>query len=166
MPQTHRPEYSGGRLTTYFGSRHTIEEFQRPLRRLNGDDRYSLNLAALPTPAWPDELTEADEAAMGLQYLQCAGAADALSVEIHMGVDGVSRLFTLGRPGDYDGDPEVIIPFQRGNHAPRAYPAEVFTADEAAQIFFTYYKTGSLDGDYHLREVGLDAFDKSHEASR
>ncbi|APA98535.1 hypothetical protein [Nocardia seriolae] len=160
MTPTHRKIYSG-RLEAYIGPHDTADDFKRPLQALNGDKNFSLNLSALPTPKCSDAVTEADEAAIGLQYLQCAGAADALSVEIRTIVDGTPRLFILGRPGDYHGEPTVTIPFQRGNHELHVYPAEVFTADEAAQMFYSYYRTGALEGDYHLREIDLDAFIKS-----
>lgn len=157
MIPTHR-KTSSGRLQVFFGPQGTVEDFRRPLRVLNGDKNFSLNLSALPTPKWSDEVTEADEVAMGLQYLQCAGSADALTLEIRKLVAGVPRLYTIGRPGDYTGEPTIEIPFQHRNRTLRVYSAEVFTADEAADIFFDYYRTGAISSEFHLREIDLNAF--------
>ncbi|MBL1080308.1 hypothetical protein JK358_38525 [Nocardia sp. 2] len=158
MIPTHRIAYNGERLVTLVGPHETVEDFRRPLSRLDGDDRYSLNLQTLPRPMWSEDLTDDDRLAMALEFLQCAGSADALSIEVRMLVDGASRLYTLGRPGDYTGDPSIRIPFQRGNHQLTVYPEEVFTADDAAELFFGYYRTRTIPTEMHLREIDLEAF--------
>jgi hypothetical protein len=157
MITTHLFTFNGSRISAH-GPHAGLESFTRPLRRFNGNDRFSLNLAKMPSPTWLDDLTEDDMQRMGEEYLQCAGSAEAMSVEIRTKVGGVPRLYTIGRPGPRHGEPTVDIPFQHGNRVLHVYPSEVFTADEAADMFFEYHRSNSIPQSFGLREIDLDAF--------
>jgi hypothetical protein len=63
------------------------------------------------------------------------------------------------RSGPRQGEPTVEIPFFGGKRSLTVYPEEVFTADDAAQLFFEWATTGEIDRTkHHLREFDLDAF--------
>lgn len=128
--------------------------FQDTLRRLDSKLEFALCLEHLPTPKWPGDLTDLDREVMGTHYLQCAGSAQAMTCEISTVTDGVQRLFTIGRPGRRIGAPSVPIVFRYGEVTVDVYPSEVFDADEAADLFYSYHRTRSLPAGYELRHIG------------
>ena len=62
------------------------------------------------------------------------------------------RLYAVGRPGPADGT--TLIPISQ-TRAVRVFANEVFAADEAAVIFYTYYLTDAVAQPYVLRELDL-----------
>ncbi len=92
-------------------------------------------------------------------FMQAAGSADEMTVEVRLpGPDGESHLYTVGRSEPADGT-TTLIPIS-ADRAVRVFSNEVFTADEAALIFYTYYLTDTVAQPYVLRELDL-----SHELS-
>lgn len=92
-------------------------------------------------------------------FMQAAGSADRMTVEARLrGPDGETHLYTVGRPEPTDGA-TTLIPIS-DDRAVRVFSNEVFTADEAALIFYTYYLTDAVAQPYVLRELDL-----SHELS-
>ena len=86
-------------------------------------------------------------------FMQAAGSADAMSVEVKLpGPDGESHLYAVGRAEPVDGT--TLIPISP-TRAVRVFSNEVFTADEAAVIFYTYYFTDAVAQPYVLRELDL-----------
>lgn len=90
-------------------------------------------------------------------FLQAAGSASAMTVEVKYRCDdGEYRLFTVGKPGGgYSGEPSVAIPVSGGKHSTMVYPCEVFTAEEATDVFYAYFQTDRVPDQYPLREVDL-----------
>ena len=90
-------------------------------------------------------------------YIQCAGSAEALTVELRVvDASGVAHQYVIGKPGDPQaGDPSEVIPWDDGRRSTRVYPNEVFTADEAADIFYAYFLTDTIPTTYHHRELPL-----------
>ena len=87
-------------------------------------------------------------------FMQAAGSADAMTVEVRLpGPDGESHLYTVGRPEPADAS-TTLIPIS-DDRAVRVFSNEIFTADEAAVIFYTYYLTESVSQPYVLRELDL-----------
>ncbi|WP_120494031.1 hypothetical protein [Microbacterium phyllosphaerae] len=87
-------------------------------------------------------------------FIQAAGSADAMTVEVRLpGPDGEGHLYTVGRPESADGT-TTLIPIS-DRRAVRVSSNEVFTADEAAVIFHTYYLTDAVSQPYVLRELDL-----------
>lgn len=64
------------------------------------------------------------------------------------------RLYTLGHGGPQSGQREVNIAFASGSTD--IYPGEVFTADEAGDIFVHYLQTESVPDMDTLREFDLN----------
>ena len=86
--------------------------------------------------------------------MQAAGSADAMTVEVRLpGPDGASHLYTVGRPEPAEAT-TILIPIS-DDRAVRVFSNEVFTADEAAVIFYTYYLTDAVSQPYVLRELDL-----------
>ncbi|PKI90579.1 hypothetical protein CW368_10385 [Actinomycetales bacterium SN12] len=87
-------------------------------------------------------------------FMQAAGSADAMTVEVRIpGPDGESRLYTVGRP-ELSEASTTLIPIN-DTRAARVHSNEVFTVDEAATIFYTYYLTDNVSQPYVLRELDL-----------
>lgn len=150
MTATHRVTYSG-RLKVFLGPADSVTNFLRPLRRLNGFDYYSVNLTRLPFPMPATEITATISAAPGTDYVQCTGAADVLAIELRTTIDGRPRRYLLGLPGERLGYPSVDVP--NGPELLRVHPDEVFTAEHAAEVFATYFRTGEIPTGFQLREV-------------
>ena len=87
-------------------------------------------------------------------FIQAAGSADQMTMEIRLpGPDGATHLYTVGRPEPAD-ETTTLIPISP-TRAVRVFSNEVFTADEAAVIFYTYYLTDTVSQPYVLRELDL-----------
>ena len=87
-------------------------------------------------------------------FMQAAGSADAMTVEARLlGADGESHLYTIGRPETADGT-TTLIPMS-DDRAVRVFSNEIFTADEAAEIFYTFYLTEAVSPPYVLCELDL-----------
>jgi hypothetical protein len=88
-------------------------------------------------------------------FLQAGGSADAMTVEIRKpggaqrGVESV--WYVVGHPHEGKQEPDVPIQLPRG--AQMVNQSEVFAADEAAELFFTYYSTGDIPANYTLRPL-------------
>ena len=92
------------------------------------------------------------------EYLQSAGSADALTVEVRtIDGDGAAHQFVVGKPGGgAEGAPSEVIRWDDGRHSTTVHPREVFTADEAAKVFYAYFLTDEVPARYTLRELHLD----------
>lgn len=136
-----------------------FDDYRRPipdhLRLMLGhldaerDYTYSIWRGADPTSivGFRDRATES--------FLQAAGSADAMTLEVRLpGPDGEYHLYTIGRPDPADAT-TTLIPINN-TRAVRVHSNEVFTADEAAVIFYTYYLTDTVAQPYVLRELDLD----------
>ncbi|KQR48123.1 hypothetical protein ASF87_04140 [Microbacterium sp. Leaf161] len=125
--------------------------------------RFSLNqMNGMSTWAWslwraPEGADLLESIPLSGKYMQCAGAADALTIEVRrLDTDGTAHQYTIGKPdGDLSGAPTEVIHWDEGRHSTTVYPHEVFTADEAAVIFYTYFLTDMVSQPYELRDLHL-----------
>lgn len=132
-----------GELVVLFDSYRGIDEFSRVLHGFDGTENFALLLRALPPG-----MTYKKAAAGGHnhEYLQAAGRADAMTVEIckaggrQRGADRVR--YVVGRRDDRDTPRDVPIALPRSTEMRSA--SEVFGAGEAAQLFYDYYRTGDI----------------------
>ena len=122
----------------------------RVMSRLDGDERYSLVLGALPggkgigdvdTKAWP------------VEYVQCAGSSEALTVEIRVGTGDDAKQSVVGRSGEHSDEADVDIPWD--GYVSSVYPDEVFDADEAIELFAYYLVHAAVPPDCSLRCLDL-----------
>ena len=145
--------YDGGVLVSEIGGGRDISTFSLPLHYLNGDDQWSLGLAPIPPGKKYSEMLKAGE--LSTQYLQAAGVPDTLTVEIRKpggqqwGVDSVR--YTVGHP--HSSTQPLDVPIQLAHGVKMISRAQVFAADEAAKLFFSYYTTGDIPGGYELQLV-------------
>jgi hypothetical protein len=152
---THAVEYDGGAQVSEISDRRDISVFANPLHRFNGDIPWALMLAPLPPG-----MEYADVVAAGsgwTEYIQAAGSdPDTIMVEIRKpggqqwGVEWVR--YAIGRPHDpRDVPADVQVKLPLSSYLIRGY--EVFGADEATDLFWTYFKTGDIPTHYSLRPI-------------
>lgn len=138
------------------------DEIRHRLQLLDATSRYSIILWAIPRDV-PFDMVDPDTVE---EYLQCAGSAERMTVEIRRLVDGVARQEVIGRPGGTGGEPgapgadkpvaaepDVAIPWN--GYEARVYPNEVFDSEEAAHLFISYYDTGDVPSSYARRTLTL-----------
>lgn len=120
----------------------------RHLSRMDGADPWALVLTARPPAGMPDDHSTS-------LYLQAAGTAEAMVVEFCRpgGADlgAVSVRSVVGRPHAGRDRPDVEIVLPRATV--RIARHEVFTADEAAELFEAFYRTDTIADGCTLRPV-------------
>lgn len=142
--------YTGGSASVMDGGAGPLQ-FLGPLRAFDGDENWYLLFYALPEGKSFEEVRhQATE-----EYIQAAGRAEAMTVEIRKpGGEqwGAQWLrYTVGHPHDGDASLDVAIELPRSDVM--VSRAEVFDAEEAAELFIAYYETGDLPPGYVLRPV-------------
>ena len=127
------------------------EAIRFSLNRMNGSSFWAYSLWRAPEGA--DLL---DDIPLSDEYMQCAGSAEALTIEVRtLDADGTPHQYTVGKPGEQTGDPTEVIRWDDGRHSTKVFPNEVFTADEAAEVFYAYFLTDTVSAPYVLRELDL-----------
>ena len=148
--RTHVMEYSGETVAS-MGRGVGPLQFLGPLRALNGAERWNIVFYALP----PGKSYEDIAGEPTLEYLQAAGKADAMTIEIRKpggeqwGADWVR--YVVGHP--HDGNPPLDVPIDFPNSTQTVSAAEIFDAEEAAQLFMSYHRTGDIPAEYILRPI-------------
>lgn len=127
------------------------EQIRFTLNRMNGMTFWAWSLWRAPEGA--DLLASLP---FSEDYLQCAGSADAMTIELRaQQPDGSAKQYTVGKgSGGGSGVLSEAIRWDDGRHSVKVHSNEVFTADEAMEVFYEYFQTGNVAGAYSLREVG------------
>jgi len=147
---THVMVYSSGSAAT-MGSGAGPLQFLGPLRRLNGVERWYLLFYPLP----PGKSYEEVRAAATEQFIQAAGSAEAMVLEIRKpggaqwGAGWVR--YVIGHLEE--GNQPLDVPIKLPKTIEMISRAEVFEAEEAGQLFMSYHKTGDIPAGYVLRPV-------------
>lgn len=145
--------------TTPRGQTGWIDERRRPvtehvramLGRLDGAERFTYSIWRGTNPK-SIVVTRQD---VGHSFIQAAGSADAMTVEVRLpGADGDGHLYTIGRRQRVSSEEPVLVPIG-SERAVRVLPDEVFTAEEAAEVFGQFIRAGGVDDPYVLRELDL-----------
>jgi len=129
------------------------EKLRGAFGRMDGDGLFAFLLWELP----PDRSFESGLRGIEPQeFLQCAGAADALTVELRERDEGGGYvLWTLGR-ADEDAGPQDVVIEWRGN-SKDVHRSERWTSEGAAELFLTYWRTRALPENVTKRP--LERFD-------
>ncbi|MGW4100614.1 hypothetical protein [Mycobacterium sp. NPDC004974] len=147
---THVMVFTSGSASEKDGGSSRLQ-FVSPLRRLNGTERWFLLLYPLPPGKTYDDVRKAATE----QFIQAAGSADAMLLDIRKpGGDqwGAKWVrYIIGH--EHEGNPPLDVPIELPRAPEMISRPEVFEAEEAGDIFFTYYKTGDIPPGYVLRPV-------------
>jgi hypothetical protein len=129
------------------------EEIRRRVRLLDGTERYSLSLWTFPSEIPFDKV---DLNNWPQKYIQAAGSADRMIVEVRKVADGLPQQFVVGRQASEidQGIAAHEIVVWNDNHS-AVMSSEVFSAGEAVELFLAYYKTGEVPPSYSLRFLKL-----------
>jgi hypothetical protein len=122
------------------------------LGNLNGESLFAYSLWRQPEGVeWGDRLpTDWPH-----EYLQSAGAADGMSIEIRRLEDDEHRQYTIGRGGERSTVQDQVIVWGPNRRELTLSADEVFTADEATPVYLAYYRTGTIPEGYSLRLLDL-----------
>ena len=125
------------------------EQLRGFFSRMDGDRLFTFLLWELPA-------ARSFENGLGglepLEFIQCAGSAEALTVEVRRRDDTDTYvLWTAGRAGEDPGPRDVEIEW-RGN-INVVHGNERWTSDEAAELFLTYWRSGTLPDDITRRPL-------------
>ena len=127
-------------------------QFAWALGRLDGRKNFSYCLWKLPEGKRADDLIGG--AALPDAYLQVAGTAQAMTVDVRMIDEGRWQNFTVGRPPTkkrFGRQKTATIRWL--THSLVVRDNEVFTATQAAVVFQHYFERGTLPTGYELRPV-------------
>lgn len=148
---THITQLNGfGRSALVDVMRPHEDQIRFSLKRMNGTTLWAYSLWRAPEGA--DLLAEIP---FSDEYLQCAGDAAAVTVEIRvLDEAGSAHQYTVGKPGGASSiQPTETIRWDDGRRSTKVHPHEVFTPQEAAELFVAYYRTNTLPSEYTLREI-------------
>lgn len=130
------------------------EQIAFSLNQLDGVKSWAYSLWRAPEGA---DLLE--EIPFSEEYMQAAGTSEAMTVEVRLlDAGGVARQYTLGKQSEGElsaGQPTETISWDDGRRSTKVYPHEVFTADEAAEIFYAFFLTDKVADGYLLRELNI-----------
>ena len=126
-----------------------LHDITKMVARIDGSKLYSLLLWKLPSGKELDDTNPEEEAN---EYIQCAGSAERMTVEVRRIVSGKVEHYVVGRPPNgANRSPEETIRW--GGHDIAVHANEVFTAREAAELFLSYYRTEWIPVAYALRPI-------------
>lgn len=134
-----------------------IDQIRYALVDLDGHSSWGYSIWRAPLDAdLLEDIPESDE------YIQCAGSSDALTIEVRtLDSMGVAHQYAVGKADPKPGEaPTEIIRWDEGRHSTTVFPSEVFTADEAVEVFYGYFLNNQVAESYTLRE--LDLGDECH----
>jgi hypothetical protein len=126
-------------------------QFFGPLSALNGSERWYVYFYPLP----PGKDYEDVRGQLSPEYLQAAGSADRMTVEIRKPGGEQWEVgwvrYIVGRP--HIGDLPLTAAITLPDTVEMRSDAEIFDAEGAAKIFISYYETGDIPSGYSMRPV-------------
>jgi hypothetical protein len=126
------------------------EELRRRLCLLDGTERYSLILWAVPAETTFDRV---DLRVWPREYMQAAGGPSRMTVEVRRrNGDGYSQFVVGGATGNGGRATETI---EWDGVKTVVHPNEVFGVDEVAELFIEYFRTGDVPTHYRCRRLDL-----------
>lgn len=128
-----------------------IDLLGRMLTRLDGKTRFSMVLTKL---APGKTILHKREMKRDKNYIQCAGSAKGMSIEIRIVKSGTATQYAVGRSTWWRwGDPKVAIHWSE--YTVKVYRDEIFRAKEATKLFAYYLVHNEIPKKYVLRELDL-----------
>lgn len=133
-----------GNIRSYF------EQISSHLHRMNGTSFWGYSLWEAPEGHYKE-----DDIPFTEYFIQCAGSSKAMTIEVRQEDKRTkkSKLYTLGK-SENPGERNVEISLY-GNNSIWVSEEEIFTADEAALIFYEYYLKNIVLDIYFLRELNF-----------
>lgn len=136
---------------------HHASSMRRTLAEMDGTNPWAVVLSARPPAGVPADFSTS-------LYLQAAGTAEAMMIEFcrpgGADIGAVSVRSVVGHPhtGPIEPDVEIVLP--RSTQMISRH--ELFTAQEAADMFERFYRTDTIGDGYTLRPVEGYTADGGH----
>lgn len=126
------------------------DELSRRLGAFDGGKNYLTSMWQVSP-----QLTKFDRPTPSDLFMQAAGTAEAMTVEMRAKTDRGAEMFKVGRPiVDPTDTDETVIPLWPGKDE-TLQRHEVLTAAEAIDAFMAYYLTGVVTRPFTLRSIEL-----------
>jgi hypothetical protein len=123
-------------------------QIERGLRRLNPGSDTSCVLWAIPRG---QQFLDVDYSKIGT-YLQCAGTARSLTIEMRIEQGSMVHHYVVGRGGDPRAlEKAEVVESEVGGVM--VFPNEVFNVERAIPIFQFYYAHDTVPEDCELRPL-------------
>lgn len=152
MIPTHAMTVNGDFSLDFVLRRPTVhEEIGQLLERMDGVEIFAASLWALPAGK---RLDEVDLQSWPNEYIQCAGAADRLTVEIRRLEAGNPQQLVIGRAIEATSKRETVN-WDSGKYSVQVQENEILTWREATKLFADYYEKRSVAEDFEVREIAL-----------
>lgn len=129
-----------------------VEQIAADLHGLNGNEEYSIVLWRIPA-TYPDNRDSPREDDTAVEYIQSAGAADRLTIEVRQrdGENGYTN-YAIGRePTSETTALEETVHWS--DFTVDVARSELFTSEEAIPIYDEYRQTGRVPAEFHLRPI-------------
>lgn len=123
------------------------DEIALRLPNMDGRDVWAYSIWPFPDGV---DFEDVDKEEASSFYVQCAGSAEAMTVEIRERTPRGPRHFVLGL-AEPTGEADVVIEFDE--FAVNVHPEEVFNAAQATEVFHEYIETGTVGERWHRREI-------------
>ena len=133
------------------------DQINRDLGLLDGSDQWSYALWRAPLDV---DFWDIDHSAWPKSFLQAGGTSDRMMLEVrYVEDDGKERQYVVGRPGGaYAGTPSEVVSWNGGREF-SVYPNEVFTAEQATDVFYGYFQTDRIPDEYPLRRLDFSEYE-------
>jgi len=131
--------------------RSNADQIRETLARLDGTSFYALLLWELPPGR---ELGQTSPKRDAVEYSQCAGMAERMTIEVRRLSNRNAEQFVVGRTTSVS-DPKMTETVRWDAFETMVAPSEVFNAAEAARVFDAYLRTGWVPESYNLRRMTL-----------
>ncbi|QKT08848.1 hypothetical protein HUN08_17760 [Gordonia sp. X0973] len=141
-------------MTVTMGPDLDVRDLTLPLTVLNGDDKNHIVLKRLVRPAWPGELSKAEEDESDQTFLQAGGSAEAMTLEMRVESKGGGYTqFIVGLPFSGDQHGAEMVSIAVGKYRYDVLPNEVFNAKQAGDVMIYYFEHDTVPPGYTLREL-------------
>jgi hypothetical protein len=128
-----------------------VEELKSSLHRMDGKKLYSLVMWRLPAN---ESFEKSNPNRNAEEYLQCAGSADRVAVELRKREGTGFAQYAIGQVRGKLPSPDLSERISWAAYTVEVAQHEVFNADTAYPLFREYFLAGRLPDDVTLR--GLD----------
>ena len=147
MPSTHVLT-ANGRISIPLDESLTAVQISSVLHHLDGTEHFSIALWRTPASARIDFRPV-------VEYLQAAGSAARMTVEMSALIDGIRHHWVVGRRGQRRTSDGAKVAIGWDGHATTVRAYECFDADEAADVFVYYLHHAGVGPEYQVRPLTM-----------
>jgi hypothetical protein len=122
------------------------------LHRMDGERLFSLVLWRLPPGS---DFERSDPVKNSNEYLQCAGSADRMTLELRRREGAGFAQYCIGRLPSPNATSASRVQISWAGHEVTVTPEEAFSAADAELVFLEYFVSGTIPAYCSLRLLAL-----------